>query len=523
MTGADLLCRAILDAGVDTVFGYPGGAIMPFYDALLDHPLRHVLVRHEANAGFAADGYARASGRVGVCVATSGPGATNLVTPLASAFMDSVPVVAITGQVGSAVVGTDAFQETDVTGVFLPVTKWAVLVRRPEELAPAIARAFAVATSGRQGPVVVDVCKDVQTAVIGGDVTATRLQPSAKAPTAEQVEAVARLVSTSQRLVILAGHGVLAADAQAELVALAERWGAPVATTLLGDVVLAVGMRFDDRVTGRLDSYLPNAAVIHVDLDAAEIGKNVATDVAINADAKLTLRTLLDIASPSTTETSAVEHERHDRRRLLDHLAHGPFVAPQVLSLLDAIAADDAVIVTDVGQHQMWEAQHVTHRAGRTLLTSGGAGAMGYALGAAIGAKIAQLRREVWAVMGDGGFQMASPELATLAQEDLAVRCLVLNNGYLGMVRQWQELFFDKRYSHTQLSGPDFVALAAAHGVAGLHASDVESARVALTEANEVPGPVLVDCRILADDNVYPMIAPGRAIDEMITREPTAP
>jgi acetolactate synthase-1/2/3 large subunit len=367
------------------------------------------------------------------------------------------------------------------------------------------------------------------------------------------VAAVARLVAGSQRLVILAGHGVLAAGAQPELLALAERWGAPVATTLLGigaipedhalslgmmgmhggvhtnaaiaraDVVLAVGMRFDDRVTGRLDSYLRDAAVIHVDLDAAEIGKNVHPDVAIAADARLTLRALLDVTAPSTTDTSAVEHERHDRKRLLDHLAEGPFVAPLVLDLLDAIAADDAVIVTDVGQHQMWEAQHVTHKAGRTLLTSGGAGAMGYALAAAIGAKIAQPHREVWAVMGDGGFQMASPELATLAQEGLAVRCVVLNNGYLGMVRQWQELFFEKRYSHTQLSGPDFVALAAAHGVAGMRADDVASAGAALSEASTRPGPVLVDCRILADDNVYPMIAPGRAIDEMITREPAAP
>jgi acetolactate synthase I/II/III large subunit len=554
VTGGDRICEAVLAAGVDTIFGYPGGAIMPFYDVLLRHPLRHVLVRHEANAGFAADGYARLRGTVGVCVATSGPGATNLATPLASAAMDSVPVVAITGQVNSWLVGTDAFQETDVTGMLLPVTKWSTTVRTADQLGPALEAAFRIALEGRPGPVLLDVCKDVQAG------PAPPLEPSRRAPEAvtpapvpvERLQAVAALLSACRRPLILAGHGVLKAGAQAALRRLAERWRAPVSTTLLGlggfpedhplslgmmgmhgdvhvnraidaaDLLLAVGMRFDDRVTGDLGSYARNARVIHVDIDAAEIGKNVRPDVALVTDARLALEALLTLAAPAVDPGWRPTATVPGNADFLSRLSPDVFVAPHAIDLLDRLSADDAVIVTDVGQHQMWEAQFYTHRGGRRLLTSGGCGAMGFALGAAIGAKLAAPDREVWAVVGDGGFQMASCELATLAQEDLDVNVVVVNNGYLGMVRQWQELFFESRYSFTRLSCPDLVRLAGAHGIAGHRADTVTGAEAALTAAREHRGPVLVDLRVLAEDNVYPMIAPGRPIGEMIVR-PAAP
>jgi acetolactate synthase I/II/III large subunit len=551
VTGADRICEAILAAGVDTIFGYPGGAIMPFYDVLLRHPLRHVLVRHEANAGFAADGYARLSGGVGVCVTTSGPGATNLATPLASAAMDSVPVVAITGQVNSRLVGTDAFQETDVVGMLLPVTKWSTMVRTAGELGPALETAFRIALEGRPGPVLVDVCKDVQAGAApplpAG--TVRRQPPAAAGPLPDEaLRAVAGLLAGCRRPVILAGHGVLAAGAQAALRRLAERWHAPVSTTLLGlgafpedhplalgmmgmhgdvhvnraidaaDLLLAVGMRFDDRVTGDLRAYARSARVVHVDVDAAEIGKNVRPDVALVADARVALEALLTLAPPPVDACWRPTATVPGNADYLSRLSPDVFVAPQAIDILDGVSAGDAVIVTDVGQHQMWEAQFYTHRDGRRLLTSGGCGAMGYALGAAMGAKLAAPGREVWAVVGDGGFQMASCELATLAQEDLDVNVLVVNNGYLGMVRQWQELFFEHRYSFTRLSCPDLVRLAEAHGIRGLRAETVRGAEAALIAARDHRGPVLVDLRVLAEDNVYPMIAPGRPIGEMIVR-----
>jgi acetolactate synthase-1/2/3 large subunit len=553
LTGGDRICQEILAAGVDTIFGYPGGAIMPFYDALLRSPLRHVLVRHEANAGFAADGYARVRGGLGVCVTTSGPGATNLATALASAFMDSVPVVAITGQVNSRVVGTDAFQETDVTGMFLPLTKWATLVSRPEELGPALRRAFAIATDRRPGPVLVDVCKDVQAAPAESDAAEWRQPTSANgALDAAALNRAAELIAAARRPVILAGHGVILGEAEEELRRLAERWEAPVATTLLGigsfpedhrlslgmmgmhgdihanraidgaDLLVAVGMRFDDRVTGDLSTYARNAAVIHIEIDKAEVGKNVAPQVALVCDARDGLLALLELAPPRCNSLWTPHDTIPSHDSFLQSLDESIFVAPQALAVLDRVAAPDAVIVSDVGQHQMWEAQFVTHGAGRRLLTSGGCGAMGYAVGAAMGAKLAAPEREVWAVVGDGGFQMSSCELATLAQEQLDIKIVVINNGYLGMVRQWQELFFEQRYSFTRLSGPDLVRLAAAYGVNGLRGDSVAGATQALEVARHQQGPVLIDLQVLAEDNVYPMLAPGKPIGEMLVR-PTLP
>ncbi|MHB8507370.1 MAG: biosynthetic-type acetolactate synthase large subunit [Candidatus Dormibacteria bacterium] len=550
ITGGDLICEAILAAGVKTIFGYPGGAIMPLYDALLRHPLRHILVRHEANAGFAADGYARATGGVGVCIATSGPGATNLATPLASAFMDSVPVVAITGQVNSWLVGSDAFQETDVTGLLLPVTKWSTLVRHPDELAPALERAFSVAMSDRPGPVLIDVCKDVQSAPAeprdwcfgDGDKDAQeQLSPDLLAQ-------AATLLGSARRPAILAGHGVIKAGAQEVLRRLAESWRAPVATTLLGlssipedhplslgmmgmhgdvhvnraieaaDLLVAVGMRFDDRVTGDLATYAQNARVIHIEIDPAEVGKNVVPDVALICDARIGLEVLLRMPSPQIDPGWHPSHEESSNQAFLGQVDSRIFVAPQALDLIDRIADDDAIVVTDVGQHQMWEAQFVSHRGGRRLLTSGGCGAMGYSLGAAIGAKLAFPGREVWAIVGDGGFQMASPELATLAAEAIGVKVVIINNGYLGMVRQWQELFFEGRYSFTKISGPDFSRLAEAHGLAAFRASDVTCAERVLDEAKRLVGAAVVDLRVLAEDCVYPMITPGKRIGEMLVR-----
>jgi acetolactate synthase-1/2/3 large subunit len=551
MTGGDRICEAILGTGVHTIFGYPGGAIMPFYDALLRHPaLRHVLVRHEANAGFAADGYARLSGGVGVCVATSGPGATNLSTPLASAAADSVPVVAITGQVNSWLVGTDAFQETDVVGLLLPVTKWSTLVRSAEELGAALSSAFRIAVEGRPGPVLVDVCKDVQAG------PAPPLEDPSPSPSLRRAEAIAdttltraaELLAGSRRPLILAGHGVLKARAHAPLRRLAERWRAPVSTTLLGlgsfpedhplslgmmgmhgdvhvnraideaDLLLAVGMRFDDRVTGDLSAYARNARVIHVDVDPAEMGKNVRPDLAVVADARLALEALCSLDPPRVDPGWCPSATVATNADFLSRLPPDVFAAPHAIDILDRISADDAVIVTDVGQHQMWEAQFYSHRSGRRLITSGGCGAMGFALGAAMGAKLAAPEREVWAVVGDGGFQMAGCELATLAQEQLDVKVVVINNGYLGMVRQWQELFFESRYSFTRLSCPELTTLAEAHGIAGWRADTVANAETSLELARRHRGPALVDLRVLAEDNVYPMIAPGRPIGDMIVR-----
>jgi acetolactate synthase-1/2/3 large subunit len=553
---------------VAVAFGYPGGAIMPVYDALLDYPIHHVLVRHEENAAFAADGYARASGRVGVCMATSGPGATNLVTGLACAMMDSVPVVAITGQVVSPLVGTDAFQETDVTGVTLPITKHNYLVTQVDELPRVMKEAFYIARTGRPGPVLVDICKDVQFASTDFDYDSIKVRlPGYKARTRGdegQIRQAAAMINAAQRPVILAGHGIILAGAHDELRHLAEAGNIPIATTLLGigsipeshplnlrmmgmhgeayvnraiqsaDLLIALGMRFDDRVTGNLAAYAQNAEVIHVDIDPAEIGKNVQTDLGIVGDVKRVLVQLLPLIefAPRATWFAQIEEWRretaardilqngHNRQNGDGHSTdNGSFHVPYVISeIWRSTARDNVTIVTDVGQHQMWVAQYFRHERRNQLLTSGGLGSMGYGLPAAIGASFARPNDEVWAIVGDGGFQMSIPELATVMQERRPVKIAVMRNGYLGMVRQWQELIHGKRYSEVQISCPDLLKLAAAYDIIAMRAECKEHVAEVIAEARSYPGPVLMDFVVEQEVNVFPMVGPGKGLHEMFRR-----
>jgi acetolactate synthase-1/2/3 large subunit len=557
MTGARILWESLVREGVTDVFGYPGGAILPAYDALLDFPIRHTLVRHEQGATHMADGYARATGRVGVAIATSGPGATNMVTGLATAMMDSSPIVCITGQVGSRLIGSDAFQEIDITGITLPVTKHNYLVTRPDEVARTVREAFLIARSGRPGPVLIDITKDAQqgSCEFDWDAAAPSIPGWRAADRIPQdvLAAAAALVNGAQRPVILAGHGVLISGAMEELRTLAERADIPVAVTLLGiggfpashrlnlgmmgmhgeawvnmaiqeaDLLIACGMRFDDRVTGNLRTYAPHARKIHMDIDSSEINKNVAVDVALVGDLRRTLEQLLPAIA------------RSERRPWNDHVAankgdsavrdiqflpdDGHLYAAHVINdLWRATRDSDTVIVTDVGQHQMWEAQYYHHDAPRSLITSGGLGTMGFAVPAAIGVKRARPDAEVWAVVGDGGFQMTMCELATAVQDDVRIKVAVINNGFLGMVRQWQEFFYERRYAATPLSGPDFVKLAEAFGILGLAASRRAQVHDVLALARAHEGPVVVDFRVEQEDTVYPMVPAGADLHAMIRR-----
>ena len=497
-----MLWECLVREGVTDVFGYPGGAILPAYDAMLDYPIRHVLVRHEQGATHMADGYARASGKVGVAIATCGPGATNMVTGIATAMMDSSPIVCITGQVGSRLIGSDAFQETDITGITLPVTKHNYLVTRAEDIAPAVREAFYLAKGGRPGPVLIDITKDAQQASCDFDWDAAAPKPHGRPPTppqrAEHRRAVA-LIHAAERPVILAGHGIMLGDAMAQLRELADRAQIPVAMTLLGiggfpashplnlgmmgmhgeawvntaiqeaDLLIALGMRFDDRVTGNLKTYALNAKKIHVDIDPAEIGKNVTVDVGIVGDVRAVLDQLLpQIASGDrgawleSIDALKGDSAVRDIQNLPDD---GHLYAAHVIHDLWRATSGKALVVTDVGQHQMWEAQYYHHDQPRSLITSGGLGTMGFALPAAIGAKVACPDAEVWVVVGDGGFQMTMAELATIVQERLNINIAIINNGYLGMVRQWQEFFYERRYAATPLLSPDFVKLAEAYGI----------------------------------------------------------
>jgi acetolactate synthase-1/2/3 large subunit len=545
--------------GVSVVFGYPGGAILPAYDALRKFPIRHVLVRHEQGAAHMADGYARASGRVGVCVATSGPGATNLVTGIATAMLDSVPIVCITGQVASKVLGTDAFQEVDITGITLPVTKHNYVVTRAEDVARTIREAFLVAKSGRPGPVLVDITKDAQQASAEFDFAAAAPKPHRPHPMLKtesaSILAAAELIRNAKKPVILAGHGVLQSGAGAQVRTLAERMRIPVASTLLGlggfpashplslgmmgmhgeawvnhaiqqsDLLIACGMRFDDRVTGTLATYAPNAKKIHIEIDPAEINKNVKADVALIGDLKEALEALLPHLAPRDAqgesawvkeiEASKGECAVRDIRNLPDS---GHLYAAHVMHDLWRATEGKAIVVTDVGQHQMWEAQYYKHDEPRTLITSGGLGTMGFALPAAIGAKIACPDKEVWVVAGDGGFQMTAAELSTAAQENLDLNIAVVNNGYLGMVRQWQEFFYEKNYQSTPLLSPDFVKLAEAHGIRGKAVKTRAEVLPAVAEARGHKGPFVINFLVEKEDSVYPMIPAGSALHEMIRR-----
>ncbi len=552
LTGAQILWECLVREGVEVVFGYPGGAILPAYDAMLDYPIRHILVRHEQGATHMADGYARATGKVGVAVATSGPGATNMVTGIATAMMDSSPIVCITGQVGSGLIGSDAFQETDITGITLPVTKHNYLVAHASEIAPAVREAFAVAKSGRPGPVLIDITKDAQLGVceFDWDDAAPDLESLQREGHSFGVDPIA-LINAAQRPVILAGHGIILGGGEAAVKAFAEKAQIPVAMTLLGiggvpashplnlgmmgmhgeawvnhaiqesDLLIALGMRFDDRVTGNLKTYAPHAKKIHVDIDPAEFNKNVRVDAAVSGD----VGTVVSGWLPQVQEVDRSAWLAHisdmkgesavrDIKNLPDD---GHLYAAHVINDIWRITSGNAIVVTDVGQHQMWEAQYYHHETPRSLITSGGLGTMGFALPAAIGAKVGKPDAEVWVVVGDGGFQMTLCELATMVQEELDVKICVINNGYLGMVRQWQEFFYQRRYAATPISGPEFEKLAQAYGVWGATVTARPDVEPTVETARRQRG-ALIDFRVEQEDSVFPMVPAGADLHKMIRR-----
>ncbi len=557
LTGSEILMECLLREGVDVMFGYPGGAILPTYDAMTKYPqIHHVLVRHEQGASHMADGYARATGKVGVAIATSGPGATNLVTGMATAMMDSSPIVCITGQVPRAAIGSDAFQETDVTGVSLPVTKHNFLVMDVDELAWTVREAFHIARSGRPGPVLVDIPKDIQTASTEfvypeGEIVLPGYQPRTTA-NEDELDAAARLINEAQRPIILAGHGILMSGAMDELLHLVERSGVPVALTLLGkgalpeshplslgmmgmhgtatsnhsiqqaDLLIALGMRFDDRVTGNLATYSQHSRKIHVDIDPSEINKNVPVDVGIAGD----LRTVITQLLPRIEKQQRVDwmarirdwQEDDDERDILHHDTGDRLLGAQVINDLWLHTGGDAITVTDVGQHQMLEAQYYPHQRPSTLITSGGLGTMGFGFPAAMGAKFGLPDEEVWAIVGDGGFQMTMCELATAVQEKTNVNIAILNNAFLGMVRQWQEFFYEERYHATPMFNPDFCLFADAYGVPNMRVTKREQVEESVAFARSIQGPVLIEYVIEKEDIVYPMVPAGADLHAMIRR-----
>ena len=554
-TGAKILVESLRREGVETIFGYPGGQILPVYDELYDSPLRHILVRHEQAAAHAADGFARASGRVGVCLATSGPGACNLVTGIATAYMDSVPVVAITGQVPTYMLGNDAFQESDITGITMPVTKHSYLVKKTDEISRIVQEAFYVAGTGRPGPVLIDLPKDAQTGTakdvpLADKVTLRGYNPTYKGHT-RQIDKVVSLIVEAERPIIYAGGGVISSNASEELVTLATTLGIPVTTTLMGlgcipcdhplnlgmlgmhgteyanfavtecDLLLAIGARFDDRVTGKIDTFAPNAKIVHIDIDPAEIGKNKAVDVPIVGDVKAVLADILNSIKKKGVHDAWRKKIQHWREHHPLKFAHDGKLHPQyILQQMNELLNGDAVIVSEVGQNQMWTAQYFGFRKPRTWITSGGLGTMGYGFPAAIGAHFARPDVPVFDVAGDGSIQMNIQELGTVAQYKIPVKIAILNNMYLGMVRQWQELFFDHRYSFTELPSVDFVKIANAYGVEGVRVESVDEVMPALKESLAAEGAFVIDFRIEREDNVFPMVPAGAAINEMIGGHP---
>ena len=573
-SGAQVMCEALVRGGVEVMFGIPGGAIMPFYHAMWEYrdTLRHVLCRHEQGAGHAAEGYARATGRVGVCVATSGPGATNLVTAIADAYMDSTPLLAITGQVAGPLLGTDAFQEIDITGITLPITKHNYLVTDARELPYVMAEALHLAQSGRPGPVLVDVTKDAQQTRLVPDWEVKLRVPGHRVRATPDDDAIARaaaMLRAAERPLVIVGQGIIHSRASEALLAFAEAAELPVVTTLHGlgafpathrlalgmpgmhgwvhvnraiqqcDVLLAVGMRFDDRVTGKVSSFAPRARIVHVDVDRAELGKLVRTEVAIESDARAALEQLVGHAAawradPVVAERRArwlvqlrelretYEPRQHYRARPAGTALQPHDVYDALNRALHAPAlAGRHRVVTDVGQHQMWAAQLIDWARPRSHITSGGAGTMGFAVPAAMGAALGCPDETIVAVCGDGGFQMTNQELATIAQEGIRnVKVVVVNNGCLGMVRQWQQLFHDRRYSHTPLSGPDFAQLARAYGLAAWTVDRAPDMAATIDAALAHDGPALVDCRVEREANVFPMVPQGSAIDQQLLREP---
>ena len=557
MIGAEAIVKSLIEVGVDTIFGYPGGAIMPTYDALFNEPnLHHILVRHEQGAAIAAEGYARISNKVGVCIATSGPGATNLVTGIADAMLDSIPIVCITGQVNSALIGTDAFQEADIMGMTVPITKWNYQISKASEIPYIIAKAFHVAKSGRPGPVLIDITKDAQQGEMDFDVTQmvkfkhTVLQiPDIK------YENAAQLINASKKPYIFAGHGVVIANAEPELYKFAEKTGIPVACTLHGlsaidmehplyvgmlgmhgnygpnlltneaDLIIAVGMRFDDRVTGNLNSYAKHAKIIHIDIDDAELNKNVKTNVAICGDAKEVLAELYKHVLPNNHDAwikqfkdyYQLEHDEVICHQITNQPGHMIKMA-EVIDLLSQKTKGEAVIVSDVGQHQMIAARYYKFKNPRSHITSGGLGTMGYSLPAAIGVKVGAPEKEVIIIVGDGGFQMNIQELAVLTQENLCVKIIILNNEYLGMVRQWQELFFEKRYSFTDLVNPDFIKIAEAYSIPALRVEDESELSNGLDALLKAETSFLLEVMVEKQGKVFPMVAAGTGVSDIRLR-----
>ncbi|MBI2165504.1 MAG: biosynthetic-type acetolactate synthase large subunit [Chloroflexi bacterium] len=551
MTGGQMLCESLLREGVSVVFGLPGGAILPLYQTLPQFPqLRHILVRHEQGAAFAADGYARATGRPGVCWATSGPGATNLVTGLACSMMDSVPVVAITGQVARSAIGTDAFQETDITGITVPITKHNYLVTRAADVPQVIREAFCLAGTGRPGPVLVDIPKDVLTEEADFNypevVHLPGYRPILEAPI-EQVRKAAGLIAAAKRPLILAGHGVIISRAFQELRELAERAQTPVVSTLLGlssfpedhilyvgmpgmhgaayasmaineaDLLIAIGMRFDDRVTGKLSAFAPNASVIHIEIDPAEVDKNIKAHVALVGDAKHVLRQLLPLIQPKTNPEWLRRVEELKQAHALGSPRPDRLQQRYVLERLSEITDGRAIIVTGVGQHQMWAAQYYQFKEPNLFMSSGGLGAMGYEVPAAMGAQLGRPDKVVWSIAGDGGFQMTMYELATMVENNIPVKFALMDNSYLGMVRQWQDLFYKKTYVATHYTrNPDFVKLAEAFGLWAVRVKEVDHVDDAIHQAMLHQGPALIDFWVDQEENVFPMIPPGQTVAELM-------
>ncbi len=559
ITGSEILIRSLIDNGVDKVFGYPGGSIMPVYDHLYDYTdrLHHYLARHEQGAIHAAEGFARASGKTGVVIATSGPGAMNLITGLNDALMDSTPIVAITGQVQSALLGKDAFQESDVVSVTLPVTKWAVLVRRPEDIAPAVARAFYIANTGRPGPVVIDLSKDAQTGLADYHFEKCNFIRSYNPYpeiSEELLKEAADLINSASRPMILSGHGVTISKAEDELLTLAEKAEIPVACTMLGlssiptahplnkgmlgmhgnlgpnintnkaDLLIAVGMRFDDRVTGDVKKYAPDAKIIHIDIDSSEFDKTVKSHLHLHSDAKSALSQLLPLVkeashkawSDSFDSHAEVEDERVKAREINASTPDGKMLMGEVVNKVSKAFGDDAILVTDVGQNQMFSVRYFSFKNRRSCISSGGLGTMGFGLPASIGAKIAEPERNVVLFIGDGGFQMTVEELGMILEYNVKVKIVLLNNNFLGNVRQWQHLFFNSRYSSTPMKNPDFVRLAEAYGIKAEDVAHRDQLDDAIKRMIDFDGAYILNVNIDETDMVFPMTPGGHGVDEIL-------
>jgi acetolactate synthase-1/2/3 large subunit len=557
ITGAEALLLSLIEEGVDTIFGYPGGAIMPVYDKLMDYHgrLNHVLTRHEQGAAHAAQAYAMVTGKTGVCFATSGPGATNLITGIANAFLDSIPMVFITAQVTSSLIGTDAFQETDILGISMPVTKWNAQIKKADEIPGILARAFYIARSGRPGPVLVDIAKDAQVDSFDFSYrrcTYIRSYNPVNPLNMRDIQSAAVLINHAEKPLILAGHGVILAGAVNELKEFAEKTGIPVAVTLLGipafdhnhrlfagmvgmhgnyapnvltnsaDLIIAIGMRFDDRVTGNLKKYAPEARVIHIEIDKAEINKNVRVDLEVNNDAREVLTALLPLVNKKTMQSWIREF------RILDRVENEKVIKPEtapagkgelrmgeVVKAVSDMTADNTIVVTDVGQQQMAVARYFSFTEKNSLITSGGMGTMGFGLPASLGAATGSKDRTVVAFIGDGGMQMTIQELGTIMQYRIPVKIILLNNSFLGMVRQWQEMFFNKRYASTELVNPDFVALAAAYGIPALSVSDRNKLKPAVKTMLETDGPFVLEAKVSKEANILPMVEPGASVADV--------